>query len=302
MRLQLHSTAAGCSRRLLPLLLFFLLVVKCSTRVEREVPDVTCPDFFLIGAMDCGTMTLKNLLLDHLPIKEHTKADYSNASPHDAQKAATKTMDISHRYLYQWRAPEQIQVMCASAEHNPKFIVSLCNPAQRSWLHFLRQLKMGQRQRSHGGLVASFDSFVMTYAPKMQQCLDLAAQANQTGPLMEQRCTSKNDRAQPVLAYSLYREFLRHWYTFLPESSFLVLSQDDWEQQSGLMLDRVASHFGIEGKIAPRQEFDEATARSTIHGGGINAVPSKWALHFLEEMYSREGNWEDLITTPLAHS
>ena len=300
MHSQLNSTPAGCGRRLLLFLLIFLLVVNYSARIEGKViPDVTCPDFFLIGAMDCGTMTLKDLLLNHLPIKEHTKGDYSKALPHDAEKATTKTMDTSHRYLYQWRAPEQIQAMCASAEHNPKFLVSLCNPAQRSWLHFLRQVKMGQWKRSHGGLVASFDSFVMTHAPKMQHCLKLAGPAYQTGPLIEQRCTSKHEPAHPVLAYSLYREYLRHWFTYLPESSFLILRQDDWEQQTNVMLDRVASHFGIETKTASGQEVDDTTG--SFHGAHSD-LPSKRALHVLEEMFSHEGNWEDLTAPLIAHA
>eukprot|EP00192_Tetraselmis_astigmatica_P015363 CAMPEP_0117681690 /NCGR_PEP_ID=MMETSP0804-20121206/19141_1 /TAXON_ID=1074897 /ORGANISM="Tetraselmis astigmatica, Strain CCMP880" /LENGTH=154 /DNA_ID=CAMNT_0005491513 /DNA_START=339 /DNA_END=799 /DNA_ORIENTATION=+ len=132
--------------------------------------------------MKCGTSTLNNHLMDHLPLFQKKKEVFAfsrnvpNPGRYDPSHL-NSTLDATARYLHRLVAPLHMKRICRFSVP-PKFVVSLCDPADRAWSHFRHniQRKRGGRRRAAavlkpGQLAADFKRMVVANTSRLRSCL-----------------------------------------------------------------------------------------------------------------------------------
>mmetsp|Transcript_28663 Transcript_28663/g.80707 ORF Transcript_28663/g.80707 Transcript_28663/m.80707 type:complete len:326 (-) Transcript_28663:235-1212(-) len=262
----------------------------------KRVGRHSCPSFFLLGATRCGTSSLNNLTMENFDFhqtKKNVLAFGSNKPlPHRYGPNVTNLLDSSPQYLHRLITPKQLKETCRFSQP-PKFLVTLCNPLDRSWSHYRFSVKRGRIRTPPQGLVEGFQRLVSSKVPEMRKCLKEAYRrehaAGVNNPYLLNFCSPS---LPPELGYSLYREQLQLWRHFFPPSSFLVLERSDWTSDLKQTVEQVSRFF----EMKPKRSVTLQPVRLGENQLGKELRPKNQTLALLAEVFSYQETWRRMVT------
>ena len=227
---------------------------------------------------------------------------------------STIPVDGSPGYLRNLDAPLRLKSFC-NYTTPPKFVVTLCDQANRTWSHFKHQEFSDQdhhvKRFGEGSgrvrllpeeLPGAYRDCVLRTLPVVRSCLRRFSY-EQCGRLFFAH-VSPGAHEDPdsfgvgrpctgVVWSSLHTEMLEHWMRFFPRQDFLVVHRDDWADRPQELMGAVSSHFGVpmkEGAVA------EVALQANYHAGYEGIEPPEDVQSELSAFFGERRGWEKHIT------
>jgi len=191
-------------------------------RAGRKIKGSNRPDFFVLGAMKCGTTSLYEYLKQHPDIVPAVKKEL-----HYYDHKIYGEWDFG-QYLEQFPDKKRHQLSFEGTvyylrhPHAPKWILRdfptaklvalLRNPVNRAYSHYQQKAVKGKEQRSFEESVRGEEEFIKTDWAKT--CSDESYQ----GQLSQ---------AFSYLARGRYAEQLEHWFSYFPSNRFHVMFTEE---------------------------------------------------------------------------
>ena len=225
-------------------------------------------------------------------------------------------VDGSPGYLRNLDAPLRLKSFC-NYTTPPKFVVTLCDQANRTWSHFkhqefsdqdhhVKRFGEGRERLLPEELPEAYRRCVLGTLPLIRSCLGRFSY-EQCGRLFFAH-VSPGAHEDPdsfgvgrpctgVVWSSLHTEMLEHWMRFFPGEDFLVVHRDDWAQRPSELqefMGAVSSHFGV-----PLKEGAEAQGAlvANYHEGYEGIEPPEDVQSELSAFFGERRGWEQHLTT-----
>ena len=279
--------------------LLFIAVLACALQGARAMNKneplsfgtIQCPKYYLVGDYACGASTLFQHVQKELDIPGLSQQkpslhafDQLDAAWILSSQSTTQVIDGTDTTFRSLDAPLRLKALC-DFDAPPKFVVTLCDPAARTWTQFKHNVRLEQRKHEYSllrsgssldGRVSSDASLPDEYRKcvkltldQLQKCLDImsfkecghALYGDSTPGAAEVDALGNKAPCNGVVFSSMYKALLDNWFSMFPQEDFLVLYGDDWIEQQPAVIEAIASHFGVYSKYGDflDSEVDPAT-------------------------------------------
>ena len=247
---------------------------------------VQCPKYYLVGDYACGASTLFQHVKKELDIPGLNDQQQPALHAFDQLDAAwilnsqstNQAIDGTDTTFRSLDAPLRLKALC-DFEAPPKFVVTLCDPAARTWTQFKHNARLEQRKHEYtnqkgstlDGRVSFDESLPDEYRKcvkltlgQLQKCLDIMS-FMECGHVLYGDSTpgaatidSLGNKApcNGVVFSSMYKALLDNWFSIFPQEDFLVLYGDDWIEQQPSAIEAIASHFGVSSSSGDFSNFE----------------------------------------------
>ena len=231
-----------------------------------------CPHWYLLGHMKCGTTTLFKHMKNELDfpnwnsrVKSPHAFDHFEAPVllHDHE---TPPADGTPSLFRSLDAGLRMKAFCNYTQP-PKFVVTLCDPTNRTWSHFKQEERADQEKRhswfrspytrtklKDRSVAYAFKKCVTKTLPQIRECMKVLTW-EQCGRVLYGSTTpgtsnypdalGNNRPCKGIVYSSMYKQQLEHWYTIFPKEDFLVVYRDDWMDDQVAVLDSISKHFKV---------------------------------------------------------
>ena len=332
------SIAAGSKWLCCAVVLLFIVApvggLESSTSTSNDGPNhqyaihgEKCPQYYLIGDLACGSSILLKYLQTELDIEG--LADQNQKSLHafdrlDAPRALasfkeTPIIDGTPSMLRSVDAPFRLKAFCDFKEP-PKFVVSVCDPAARTWSMYKHKTRGEQQRHTYYNSTASaleqldgeimsayYRSCIKLTLPQLKKCMEKmgnlrdcshALYGDSTPGAMEIDALGNKAPCNGVIFSSMYKGLLDNWFSVFPREDFLVLYGDDWIdfKQQPAVISSIATHFGVplKQKDFSNFEVDPDTIDQYWEKDEIVAAPED-VQDELREFFSHHNGWQHHI-------
>ena len=256
---------------------------KAAPIIESDIHGQECPQYYLIGDLACGSSILFKYIQTELDIEG---LDDLNRSLHvfdrlDAPRAlasvkATPPVDGTPSMLRSMDAPLRLKAFCDFKEP-PKFVVSVCDPAARTWSMYKHKARSEQQRHTYGSDIVDqlegefmsndYRSCIKLTLPQLKKCMEKMGSlrdcshvlyGDSTPGAMKIDALGNKSPCNGVIFSSMYKGLLDNWFSVFPQEDFLVLYGDDWidfEQQPAV-ISAIAKHFGVPLKQEDFSNFE----------------------------------------------
>jgi hypothetical protein len=233
------------------------------------------PDFLIIGAMQGGTSSLYNYLIQHpslLPAmrkevhyfhnnnlnrrggrwyRTHFPTHCAMALRYLCHRQSVITSEATPYYIFHPEAASRIRAMCPEV----KVIALLRNPVDRAYSHYQHSVRHGYEQLSFAEAVKRERAWIATRSGE-------GVWAPFPDAFSHQRLS--------YLARGLYAQQLRQWYDLFPKGQLLVLSSESMFADPGNTLQQVFDFLGLPctavGDLAAHNAASYAPMSADIRG------------------------------------
>ena len=259
-----------------------------ESQLRNIIGKADCPEYFVLGHQKCGSKLLHKQITEYLEFAPALQDRFSSQSSYNfftrfkaplfQSNTKVPLVDISPDYFRTLDAPLRIKSFCnysGAKKSPPKFVVSLCDPVNRTWAAFRDshgssdkmsgtdkfQAKAGYTFHKLTDAGATSDKFIQesyercirTTLPMVHKCLEsmtypqcYRALFGTTGPNTDHLIPDALGIPFPckgVVFNSLYKQQLDYWTSVFPKEDFLVLYMDDWLEDQQAALEAVSRHF-----------------------------------------------------------
>ncbi|KAA8493998.1 hypothetical protein FVE85_3973 [Porphyridium purpureum] len=300
-----------------------------------QLHALPCPETYVAGAMKCATSSLYVHLQKQLVIprvswkKELAIFGRENADTFlRKMKGWAPSLDATP-YLASSAAPMRIKTLCNFTNGPPKFVISLCDPAERAWSHFRHEEWLWRRDSAkgkasvntarkgsvrHAGnattpsvtsreeansmLVESYVTCIETFVPKLKKCFTAPNGTighNDCFGQMKREAAERGleDGCLVPLAGSVYKPMLDRWLTYFPREDFLILYKDEWLRHLDLTIDKISLHFGMRRQPNAKKPTNHITANR--HGDLSELELPQHVQDQVKSFFEELRGWEEYI-------
>lgn len=219
-------------------------------------------------------------------------------------------MDATPAYL---KLPAMVAPRIRALCHHPrppKFIVTLCDPADRSWSHYRhRVLKLNDNNYTSVELESAFTVGVREQVRELRACLPMHGYTA-CGDLLYggwKALTEAAARALPhgtrnklnsagVVGGSLYTEQLEAWFEHFPREDFLVLDSRRALTDLDWLIGKVSNFTGLlpgdfkaSWLVTPHSNSNTKFSSATLHA-------PKNAMNELRAFFAEREGWKEYMT------
>ena len=206
-------------------------------------------------------------------------------------------------------APIRLKALC-NFKAPPKFVITLCDPANRTWSHFKHSERSDQQKRStffesqsrpkldDDTLADAYRQCIRTTLPQLKTCLS-SMSFLECGHMLYGSTTPGswpdslgNDKpCNGVIFSSMHNYFLENWFSVFPREDFLVLSRDDWIRDQPRTVKAVSKFFKVPFKKGQGHKIDPYYYGN--HHEQFDDVPVPEDVHQeLQRFFDEHSGWE----------
>ena len=216
-------------------------------------------------------------------------------------------------------APIRLKALCNFTTAPPKFVVTLCDPSNRTWSHFKHQERSDQEKRSSyfshsrkkltdATLPDAYRKCIRTTLPQLRTCLGSMSFLD-CGHMLYGSSTPGvwpdslgNDKpCNGVIFSSLHKYFLERWFSVFPRENFLVLGRDDWIRDQPATVKAVSRFFGVPFREGEGHKIDPKYLGN--HHEQFDGVPvPEDVQQELRRFFDDHAGWEKYVRPIAAHS
>ena len=310
----------GSIMRILPVLLLAILGAAAKqttafpTESNTELELEGCPSYYILGAADCGVDELASFVRTGLALPTETSVraphifDNPKAWTMLSERSYANVVDATSSYLRNAHAPGRMKAFC-NFRKAPKFVVSLCDPVNRTWDQFAhdeafdqlnrpRYFLNGRRKLSPGTLVQSYRKCITESIPLLQDCLKVSTYQECQEVLYgyanmgaSQDALGTTKPCSGVVLGSLFDRQLEAWEAAFPRIDFLTLDKRQWEKSPDDALDLISDHFKIPRNGKPLRRRNKAPKLQRFD----SVSPPADAQAELAEFLSQWDDWKTQI-------
>ena len=286
---------------------------------EQQYEGQKCPRYYILGQMKCGTTTLwkhakSGLVFPHkadMPKAIHVMDSHEALLQLKFKHVAIPVLEATPSYIRGLDPALRIKNYCNFTDGRPKFVVTLCDPTNRTWSHFKHEefsdqdhsssrFGKGRKKLTDKTLPGAYRRCIEQSLPLIDECLSKFSYEQCWRLLYHNSAPGSHDvpdawgmrrPCHGALFSSLYAEELGYWTSVFPRGDFLVVYRDNWLADPVSMVKAMGRHFGV-----PRSSTRINTKLSAnYHSMFEKVVPPADVQAKLTEFFKRHSGWKEYI-------